>query len=100
MSTAASGIGQSFHTAAATGPLLLGLAAAAVAGLVSFAPPCCIPLVPGHLSYLAGVSGAQAVPGAGVGGVGTGRWRVTGAAMLFVAGFTVVFVTASASVSG
>jgi cytochrome c-type biogenesis protein len=97
MSTVAAGIGQSFQTAAATGPLLLGLAAAAGAGLVSFASPCCIPLVPGYLSYLAGVSGA---PGAGVGVVGTGRWRVTGAAMLFVAGFTVVFVAASASVFG
>ena len=35
----------------ADGPLLLGLLAAAVAGLVSFASPCVIPLVPGYISY-------------------------------------------------
>lgn len=58
MSVLAAGIGQSFQTAAASGPLLLGLGAAAVAGLVSFASPCCLPLVPGYMSYLAGVSGA------------------------------------------
>ena len=37
------------------GPLLFGLLAAALAGLVSFASPCVIPLVPGYISYLTGV---------------------------------------------
>jgi cytochrome c-type biogenesis protein len=96
------GIGQSFQTAASSGPLRLGLAAAALAGLVSFASPCCIPLVPGYLSYLAGVSGAQApaVAGGNIGVRVGGRWRVTGAAVLFVAGFTAVFVATTASVFG
>lgn len=95
-------LGASFQTAAATGPLLLALGAAALAGLVSFASPCCIPLVPGYLSYLAGISGAEApAVTAGDRVVRTaGRWRVTGAALLFVAGFTVVFVLATASVFG
>lgn len=101
----AQGIGASFQTAAASGPLLLAVGACLLAGLISFASPCVVPLVPGYLSYLAGVSGAEApaLTPAGVGTAGvhtTGRWRVTGAAGLFVAGFTVVFVLATASVFG
>lgn len=95
MSTLAQGIGESFGAAAATGPLLLALGAAMLAGAVSFASPCCIPLVPGYLSYLAGISGADAAPSAR-----SGRWRVTGAALMFVVGFTAVFVLATASVFG
>ena len=47
----ADGIGQQFADAATGGPILLGLLAAALAGLVSFASPCVIPLVPGYVSY-------------------------------------------------
>ncbi|MFI7190070.1 cytochrome c biogenesis CcdA family protein [Nocardia nova] len=97
------GLGAGFQTAAATGPLLVGLGAAALAGLVSFASPCCIPLVPGYLSYLAGISGAEmpaVTPSEDVAAPRRGRWRATGAALLFVAGFTVVFMLASASVFG
>jgi cytochrome c-type biogenesis protein len=102
VSVLAAGIGQSFQTAVAAGPLLLGLGAAALAGLVSFASPCCIPLVPGYLSYLAGASGAdgRAIAGGDVGVKATGRWRVTGAAALFVAGFTAVLLAATVSVFG
>ena len=50
-------IGTTFATTAATGPLLLGILAAMAAGLVSFASPCVIPLVPGYISYLAGLVG-------------------------------------------
>ncbi|KAA0020117.1 cytochrome c biogenesis CcdA family protein [Antrihabitans cavernicola] len=98
------GIGDSFQTTAATGPLLLALGACALAGLVSFASPCVVPLVPGYLSYLAGVVGAEAPPvtasEAVTTKVRTGRGRVAGAAGLFVLGFTVVFVLATASVFG
>ena len=48
-----------FADLVADGPLLLGLLAAAVAGLVSFASPCVIPLVPGYISYLTGVVGGE-----------------------------------------
>ena len=100
----AQGIGASFQTAAASGPLLLAVGACLLAGLISFASPCVVPLVPGYLSYLAGISGAAApalAAGEHPAGVRTvGRWRVTGAAGLFVAGFTVVFVLATASVFG
>ncbi|MDN5757941.1 MAG: cytochrome c biogenesis protein CcdA, partial [Tomitella sp.] len=51
---------SSFYAAASSGPLLLALAACLLAGLVSFASPCVVPLVPGYLSYLAGVAGAEA----------------------------------------
>ncbi len=102
MNELAQGVGSSFQTAASSGPLLLAVAACILAGLVSFASPCVVPLVPGYLSYLAGISGADspaAIPG-GENAQPTGRWRVTGAATMFVAGFTVVFVLATASVFG
>ncbi|WP_016881528.1 MULTISPECIES: cytochrome c biogenesis CcdA family protein [unclassified Rhodococcus (in: high G+C Gram-positive bacteria)] len=102
MTVLAQELGSSFQTAAATGPMLLALGAAALAGLISFASPCCIPLVPGYLSYLAGITGAEteSTPVGGAGVRTATRWRVTGAAVLFVAGFTVVFVLATASVFG
>ncbi|MGN5240907.1 MULTISPECIES: cytochrome c biogenesis protein CcdA [unclassified Rhodococcus (in: high G+C Gram-positive bacteria)] len=102
----AQGIGASFQEAAASGPLLLAVGACVLAGLISFASPCVVPLVPGYLSYLAGISGADAPAltteerATTTAVRTTGRWRVTGAAGLFVAGFTVVFVLATASVFG
>jgi cytochrome c-type biogenesis protein len=88
-------------TLAVSGPLLVAAMVAVLAGAVSFASPCVVPLVPGYLAYLAGLVGADAPPAtpaevsaAATGirtGTRTGRWRVAGAAALFVAGFTVVF---------
>lgn len=98
MSPYPQGIGEAFADAAATGPLLLGLGASAVAGFVSFASPCCVPLIPGYLSYLAGTVGTPV--GDGQPGPHRHRWRVTAAAALFVAGFTAVFVATTASVFG
>lgn len=77
-------------TLAVSGPLLLASAVAVLAGAVSFASPCVVPLVPGYLAYLAGLVGADA-PLRDTGTDARGRWRVAGAAALFVAGFTVVF---------
>lgn len=92
------GIGNAFADTAATGPLILGLGASALAGFVSFASPCCVPLIPGYLSYLAGTVGVPA--GGDDRALARNTWRVTGAAILFVAGFTTVFVAATASVFG
>ncbi|APE37383.1 cytochrome C biogenesis protein ResC [Nocardia mangyaensis] len=99
-------VGDSFQQTAASGPLLLALGACLLAGLVSFASPCVVPLVPGYLSYLAGLVGAEAPP-ATAAQAGTltlqrrsAKLRVAGAAGLFVAGFTVVFVLATATVFG
>src|ERR1700751_4079132 len=41
-----------------SGPLLRAMPVAAAAGAVTFLSPCCLPLVPGYLSYLTGMSGA------------------------------------------
>nr|WP_281398411.1 cytochrome c biogenesis CcdA family protein [Saccharopolyspora gloriosae] len=78
---------------AASGPLLFAAVIAVLAGAVSFASPCVVPLVPGYLAYLAGVVGAEAPPvdSAEAQQARRGRWRVAGAALLFVAGFSVVF---------
>jgi cytochrome c-type biogenesis protein len=43
-----------------SGPLLLAIPVAAAAGAVTFLSPCCLPLVPGYLSYVTGMSGASA----------------------------------------
>ena len=63
------GIAQTFQDTAATGPLLLAIAVSALAGTVSFASPCVVPLVPGYLSYLAGLVGVE-VPAAQLARVG------------------------------
>ena len=65
-----------------------------VAGLVSFLSPCVIPLIPGYLSYVSGVSAedlARAVPGR--------SGRVFVQSLLFVLGFAAVFVALGASAS-
>jgi cytochrome c-type biogenesis protein len=41
------------------GPLLLAVPVAIAAGALSFFSPCCLPLVPGYLSYVAGMTGAE-----------------------------------------
>ena len=96
----AESIGESFADTAAAGPLLLALLVSALAGLVSFASPCVIPLVPGYISYLAGVVGAETEFTQQGTVVKAKRGRVATAALLFVLGFTVVFVLATATVFG
>lgn len=81
-----------FAETAAAGPLLVAVGVSVLAGLVSFASPCVVPLVPGYLSYLAAVVGADEN--------GAKRWRVAGAAALFVAGFTAVFLMGAVAVLG
>jgi cytochrome c-type biogenesis protein len=87
-----------FAETAAAGPLLVALGISVLAGLVSFASPCVVPLVPGYLSYLAAIVGVEEEPGAIA--IRTARLRVAGAAALFVAGFTVVFVLGTVAVLG
>lgn len=113
------GIGDAFADIVNDGSLLLAAAVAALAGLVSFASPCVLPLVPGYLAYVAGLTGAQTraasvtpQPGtdlnpAAAGTVATAtrspvaeRRRVVLGALLFVLGFTVVFVSFGALFGG
>jgi cytochrome c-type biogenesis protein len=87
-----------FAETAAAGPVLLAVGVSVLAGLVSFASPCVVPLVPGYLSYLAAVVGVDDPPGHVA--LRTARLRVAGAAGLFVAGFTAVFVLGTVAVLG
>src|SRR6476660_1728470 len=85
----------------ASGPLVLAMLVSVVAGFVSFASPCVVPLVPGYLSYLAAIVGVdEHQPRLGHVAVRTARLRVAGAALLFVAGFTAVFTLGTVAVLG
>lgn len=48
-------------TLAISGPLLVAAVVAVLAGAVSFASPCVVPLVPGYLAYLAGLVDRRSV---------------------------------------
>ena len=69
---------------------LVNAALAFAAGLLSISSPCCLPLLPGYLSYLSGVSPAE---------LGRKRGRTVLAAVLFVAGFSAVFIALGATAS-
>jgi cytochrome c-type biogenesis protein len=71
------------------GSMLLAVPIALVAGLVSFLSPCVLPLVPGYLAYVTGLSAAEVFDEAP-----KRRGRLVAGALLFVGGFTVVFVSA------
>jgi cytochrome c-type biogenesis protein len=79
----------------ADGSLLLAVPLALAAGLVSFLSPCVLPLVPGYLSYVTGLSAAEVFdePRAR-------RGRLVLGSLLFVAGFTFVFVSAGVLLGG
>ena len=77
------------------GSLLLALPLAALAGLVSFLSPCVLPLVPGYLAYTTGLSAAEVFDDAG-----RRRGRLVLGSLLFVAGFTFVFVSAGVLLGG
>jgi cytochrome c-type biogenesis protein len=67
-----------------SGSLLVALPIALLAGFVSFASPCVLPLVPGYLGYVGGFAGA---------GEKRDRGRLVLGVALFVLGFSVVYVT-------
>jgi cytochrome c-type biogenesis protein len=73
------------------GALLLAIPVALLAGLVSFFSPCVLPLVPGYLSYVTGFSAADLADAEG-----RRRGRMALGALLFVLGFTAVFVSMGA----
>ncbi|MEV8340520.1 cytochrome c biogenesis CcdA family protein [Streptomyces niveus] len=78
-----------FDTTILTGSILLAIPIAALAGLVSFFSPCVLPLVPGYLSYVTGMSGADLAD--------VRRGRILAGSLLFLAGFTAVFVSFGAA---
>lgn len=78
-------LGSWFRDTALDGSLLLAMPVALVAGLVSFFSPCVVPLLPGYLSYTTGLSGADLVSAR--------RGRMLAGSLLFVLGFSFVFVS-------
>ena len=69
---------------------LINLAVAFGAGLISITSPCCLPLLPGYLGYLSGLSASA---------VDANRRRTVAAALLFVGGFSLVFIALGATAS-
>ena len=78
-------LGDWFAGQAYSGSLLLAVPVALVAGLVSFFSPCVVPLLPGYLSYATGLSGADLADAR--------RGRMLAGSLLFVLGFSFVFVS-------
>jgi cytochrome c-type biogenesis protein len=79
-------VGETFEGIASAGPLAAAVAVAAIAGLLNFLSPCVLPLVPGYLSYVTGLAGADL-------DAGHRRGRVVAGVSLFILGFAAVFVT-------
>ena len=73
------------------GSLLAAMPLAVLAGLISFLSPCVLPLVPGYLGFVSGAAGS---------GEKKSRSRIILGAALFVAGFTLVFVSLGAAFGG
>ena len=78
-------LGDWFARTAHDGSLILAVPVALVAGLVSFFSPCVVPLLPGYLSYATGLSGADLAEGR--------RGRMLTGSLLFVLGFSFVFIS-------
>lgn len=79
-----------FTSSVLTGPMIVAIGVALLAGVASFVSPCVLPLVPGYVGYLGGMAG-----GSGRGAARNARpdtRRVLWGTVLFVLGFTAVFV--------
>ena len=77
-----------------SGSLLVAIAIAMLAGLLAFLSPCVLPLAPGYLSYVTGLTGAQLADPQGR------RGRVLLGSVLFVLGFSIVFIAYGAAFGG
>jgi len=87
----------SIESQIASGPFAAAAALAAAAGVLSFLSPCVLPLVPGYLSFVTGLSASQLRAD---GGGSRPALRVLLAGLLFVLGFSVVFVSFGALAGG
>jgi cytochrome c-type biogenesis protein len=77
-------VGGWFQGTVLSGSMIVALPVALVAGLVSFFSPCVVPLLPGYLSYATGLSGVDLE--------NAKRGRMVFGSLLFVLGFSFVFV--------
>jgi cytochrome c-type biogenesis protein len=78
-------MGTTFGETVLSGSLLLAIPVAVLAGLVSFLSPCVLPLVPGYLGYVTGLSGTDLTSGR--------RGQLVLGVSLFILGFGLVFVS-------
>jgi cytochrome c-type biogenesis protein len=95
-----------------SGPLILAMPVAAAAGAITFLSPCCLPLIPGYLSYVTGMSGAdgqanqsqakqdQTEDGQTKESQQTSRGRTVAGAALVILGFSALFATYGAAFGG
>ncbi|MGY1916198.1 cytochrome c biogenesis CcdA family protein [Blastococcus sp. SYSU DS0973] len=113
-------MGETFAGLVTDGPMLVAAGVAALVGLISFASPCVLPLVPGYLSYVTGLVGsgtrapAPAADGTAAGATATAtatavrapaderapRGRMVLGALLFVLGFSAVFIAFATAFGG
>ena len=77
-------IGEQFSQIAGSGPMLLAIPIAAIAGVISFLSPCVLPLVPGYIGYVTGLTGTSLEDQKPA--------RVILGVLLFMIGFSAVFV--------
>ncbi len=100
-------LGRTFAETVFSGPLLAAAPVALLAGFISFASPCVLPLVPGYLGYVGGMVGADA-GGAGRTPAARGSTQATRRARMrlvlgvlgFIAGFTAVFTATTMALAG
>ncbi|HOA28348.1 MAG TPA: cytochrome c biogenesis protein CcdA, partial [Arachnia sp.] len=85
---------ESWAGAALTSSMLVAVPVAVLAGIVSFASPCVLPLLPGYLSYASGLGAAEIATGEGR------RRLLIGGTLGFVLVFSVVFVLTGALIGG
>src|SRR5215469_7186626 len=76
----------------AYGSFLVAVPIALAAGLISFLSPCVLPLVPGYLSYVTGLTGVDLGDQTLDEAARARRGRMIAGALLFVLGFSIVFV--------
>ena len=81
-------MGEDFAEQILSGQLLIAIPVALLAGLVSFASPCVLPLVPGYLGYVGGIAGAD---------TRRPKARLLAGVGLFILGFAVVFISYGAA---
>lgn len=112
-------LGTTFAGIVTDGSLLVAVAVAALVGLISFASPCCLPLVPGYVGYVAGLAGADVATASATAAMTAGasaaapitaagrrtsrvpgRGRLLAGSLLFVAGLSAVFVSFGALFGG
>lgn len=80
-------------TLVTSGSLLLAIPIAFLAGIIAFVSPCVLPLAPGYVSYVTGLTGAELAES-------SRRGRVLLGSLGFVAGFSIVFVSYGAFFGG